>query len=243
MTSRTTIVGILALALTPVSADAGITISPFAESAPGTGALSGFDIFRIYARLDPSGPESGATGIQSIDMTVDTPNLNMRFKFSDFDLDGVNDADILGKTSTTPTTNTSSVGTFIRVGGPASFNLVTVVPAGPNSGTNGTDPSANYAAVKQFRVAGFNATPDGSAIGGNGGKGALIAVVVIPHAADEFSATVLINLAADKGVAYTFFEPLTPEPTSSGLLLLSAMGLQARRRRRTKPDEFDAVHS
>ena len=118
---------------------------------------------------------------------------------------------------------------------------MTVEPAGPNSDTNGdgkpdTDPAVNYGAVNHFRVAGFNTVPDTAGIGGNGVRGALIGVVILPRTGggDVYRATVLINVAADKGVSYTFSEPLIPEPTGIGVLGICAMGLWGSMRRRTR---------
>ena len=192
------------------------------ELASGTGALAGYDILRIYAQVMPTGTETGATGLQAADVTVDSP-LNLKFRFADLDLsDGVPDVDVLGQTTAQPTTNTSSAGTFTRVGGVNSFNLVMLTPPGNVSDPNGdgitdTDPSANYAAVKQFRVAGFNTTPDATAFGGNGGKGALVSVIVLPHLNGPQKGTlfVRVDVAADKGIAYesnAFVEVSIPEP-------------------------------
>jgi hypothetical protein len=226
-----------AFALCVDSAEGAITGS-VPEYAPGTGALAGFDIYRLYASLTPTGTETGATGLQSADVIVNSGSANLKFKFADYDFtDAVPDADVLGKTSSQPVTNTSSVGTFIRVGSVGSFNVVTVSPPGYISDPNGdgvtdTDPSANYAAVKTFRVAGFNTNPDASAIGGNGGKGALFAVIVLPHSAGSTGDWVAVaQLAADKGNAYTLIYDV-PEPASVGLLGLGAFGVVVGRRPR-----------
>ena len=232
--------GLVALVLSAGSANAAIMIN--VDQAGGTGALSGFDIFRIFANLTPTGTEAGATGIQSIDGTVDTSasNTNLKFKFADLDLgsDQVNDADVIGKTmpGNVATTNTNTVGTFFRTGGASSFNIVKVVPSNWDSdpdqdGTSDFNPPVDYSSVKNFRVVGFNPTPDASGIGGNGGKGALIGLVVVPHTSSFPEALATINVAADKGVAYQFITPF-PEPTSFGLVEVSAMGLLARRRSR-----------
>src|SRR5438105_15377211 len=96
--------GFAALALSGVSANAAITggtgagSTPgtfAAEYTPGTGALAGFDIFRLYALVTPTGTETGATGFQSVDATVTTAS-NQKFKFGDFDFDGLPDADVFG---------------------------------------------------------------------------------------------------------------------------------------------------
>jgi hypothetical protein len=209
-------------------------VSNGAEYTPGTGALSGFDIFRLFALVIPTGSEAGATGLQSIDVTVTTQE-NQRFKFGDFDFDGTNDADVFGRTSASATTNTATVGTFLRVGTAAngfsgSFNAVTVLPPGANSGDNLGDPTTNYSAVKSFRVAGFNSTPDPNGLGGNGGRGALYGIVVVPHTAFG-GGHVVANLAADKGNPVTLSFDLLPEPTSLGLISVGVIGVLGRRRR------------
>src|SRR6266704_2309205 len=100
MKLRTKLIGgFAALALMAGSANAGITIN--VDQAAGTGALNNFDIFRIFASLTPTGTETGATGIQSVDITVDSTvsNSNLKFKFTDLDgaSDAVLDADVIGK--------------------------------------------------------------------------------------------------------------------------------------------------
>jgi hypothetical protein len=249
MKLRTKLIGgFAALVLSTVSASANITggtgPSPMtpggfqAEFVAGTGGLAGFDIFRLYALVSPTGTEAGATGLQSVDAIVTTVG-NQKFKFTDYDFsDAVPDSDVLGKTSSLPTTNTTTVGTFLKVGSVGSFNVVTVLPPGyisdpDGNGTTDTDPQTNYAAVKSFRVAGFNTNPDTAGVGGNGGKGALFGVVVVPHGAGlQTEGQVVAQVAAEKGSPYTLtFDLLVPEPTSLGLISIGAIGLLARRRR------------
>src|SRR5436853_4788889 len=97
--------GFAALALCAGSANADVISGTggTAEYAPGTGALAGFDIFRLYAHVLQTGAETTATGFQSVDATVDTTgfsNQNMKFKFTDLDgTDTTNDADVFGKTT------------------------------------------------------------------------------------------------------------------------------------------------
>src|SRR5205814_5779636 len=144
-----------------------------------------------------------------ITLHTSAPNTSQKLKFADLDggSDAVLDADVIGRTMplNVATSDTSSVGTFFRVGSAGGFNIVHVNPAGwdsdPNQdGISDTDPAVNFAAVKSFRVAGFNPTPDATAIGGNGGRGALIGLAVVPRVGNT-EGVAIINFAADKGVA------------------------------------------
>src|SRR5437764_13269304 len=106
----------LGLLASIVRADISLNV----QTAGGTGALSDYVILRFYAKVNPIGTEAGATGLQSIDATL-TTFANQLFKFVNQD---PFEPDVLGKTTLQPATNTSTAGTFFRVGGAASFNLV-----------------------------------------------------------------------------------------------------------------------
>src|SRR6266704_2373053 len=116
------IVAALGLALLASAARADITLN--FQTAGGTGALSDYVILRFYAKVNPIGSEAGATGLQSIDATL-TTSANQLFKFINQD---PFKPDVLGQSTLQPATNTSTAGTFFRVGGPACFNLVLVSP-------------------------------------------------------------------------------------------------------------------
>jgi len=241
---------------TSVPGDFQITIDKIAGSgATGNNPLAGMDIYRFFAKFDPSSPTGLiANGLQSAKVTL-TSNNNMWFKHAALDQDTTLDADVLGATINGANQNgtgagaATAVGTLIRVLDPTGaatpnlgFNFQTVSPSSAGSKSDlDADPdtgpeqqpfdAAHFGAVKLFRVEGFVKNPPE----GNGfdpaaksaaGPGAVFAILVVPTGS-TFRA--FGSLAADKGVIVDF--DTVPEPTTMSLLGIGAFSLLARRRR------------
>jgi hypothetical protein len=234
-----------AIAMASASASANIVVT--STRTPGTGATLGFDVVRFFAAFNSASAEAvaGASGLQSVNATLESSPGALKFKFSDFDFDLENDVDVNGATIPDPiarANNSNNIGTMVRVVPAGSFSNASVAPTGSRSdpdgdGTPNSSPSQTFANVKSFRVEGFQKNPpDGpgfdpaaktdSAIPGSG---ALFAVAVVPtgsavHAIGE--------LSADKGSLNAFdVTSGIPEPTSLAVLGLAGTALLGRRRR------------
>jgi hypothetical protein len=180
----------------------------------------------------------GANGLAAVKVTFSIPG-HFKFKFADLDHDGENDADVTGQTisDSVARTDTSSVGTMIRVNPVGSFSVQQVLPTGSRSDTNldgtpDTIPTNNYAAITAFRLEGFSqdppAGPGYDASAKSTGPGALFGIAVVPTGTYVHTVG---SLATDKGYV-TSFDPDVPEPTTLGLVSVGAAGLLARRRRK-----------
>lgn len=225
-----------ALLIGAQAAHAGWTFTEVVVQDP---ALPGFDVHQYYAKLDPSGAEAGATGLQSVDATL-TSNNDMKFKFIDTNQDGIPDAAINGNgiTDTVARAATSAnLGTFIRSGDPTGgpFFPATVDPAvyqsvdidGDGVADPGGDPAVAYAHVKSFRVAGIaQGGKDPKAV--TDAKGSLFGLAVVPTGS---TVTFTGSLAADSGPITNFAFPV-PEPTSLAVLGLGGLAVLGRRRRK-----------
>jgi hypothetical protein len=219
---RNRLLWFLAVAAVWIAFAARADIALNVQTANGTGALSDYVILRFYAKVNPIGTEAGATGLQTIDATL-TTSSNQLFKFADFDFDGIPDPDVVGRTVSQPATNTSTAGTFFRVGSLASFNAVLVLPP---IFTDNEGPPPDYSAVKSFRVAGFNPTPDTAGV--SNPLGALFGVGVIPSSTQSWALDLMV--AADKGVAYHLTASGVPEP--AGVVILGVGWAAVQRRKR-----------
>jgi hypothetical protein len=232
--STTVVWGMMAL---PASATMRVTQT----ITPGTGELSGFDIHRYFAGFDPVTSDeaiAGANGLEAVKVTFSTGHTTyFKFKFTDLDHDGENDADVTGATisDSVARTDTATVGTMIRVNPVDSFSVQQVFPTGSRSDTNldgtpDTIPTSNYSATTTFRLEGFSqdppAGPGYDASAKSTGPGALFGIAVVP------TGTVVSafgSLAPDKGYVTSFDGP---EPATLGLISVGAIGLLARRRRK-----------
>jgi hypothetical protein len=257
MRAKSLLAAVVVSGMMTLSASAAFVVTETITA--GTGALNGFDIHRYFAAFDSTtSPEAiaGANGLQSAKVTLTTlfapgdfitpSTTNFRFKFTDLDFDGENDADVNGNTisDSVARTNTTTVGTMIRVNPVSSFSVQALSPTGARSDTNSdgtpdTFPTQNYAAVKSFRVEGFSQNPpagpgfDSSAKTANAGQtgaGALFALAVVPTGK---AVRAQGTLSPDKGGVTDFDTGIAiPEPATLGLFSVGAIGLLARRRRK-----------
>jgi hypothetical protein len=110
------------------AADAAIVVS--STRTPGTGANSGFDVVRFFAKFTAGGPEDASTGLQSGAITVSTFRQEgdpgaapfFKFRFTDQNADGFPDWDPTGLasrgsggTASSALTNQNTIGTFMGV--------------------------------------------------------------------------------------------------------------------------------
>jgi len=103
---------------------------------------------------------------------------------------------------------------------PTAYSVVSAVPANAH---------ATYAAgVSQFEVVGANLGGGINSTTTNGGKGALIAVAVVPKGDNAMASG---SVGGEVGTAQTFsISSSVPEPASIGLAGLGVLGLIRRRR-------------
>jgi len=229
---------------TQVPGDFTINVDKIAGTGTtGNNPLAGMDIYRFYARFDPTSPTGLiAGGLQSAKVTLES-NGNMWFKHALIDQDTTLDADVLGATISGPnqvgtgTGSATAVGTLVRVGDPNfGFNFQTVTPSSTLAKSDlDSDPdtgpeqqpfdAAHFGAVKSFRVEGFvKNPPEGQGFDpagkGAAGNGAVFAILVVPQGS-TFRA--FGSLAADKGVIVDF-DTAVPEPTTMSLIGIGASG-------------------
>ncbi len=196
----------------------------------GTGALAGFDVIRFIGINNATGETAGSTKLQSINITLSTPDANLKLDFRDLDGDGENDANLLGS-GINPN---NPIGSYVRNGIVAGYNAVTVQPTGGNSDPNGDFTPDRFpsqmpeftSALKQMRVVGFH-TPGASPVATGAGTG--FAAAVVPTGA---TARVVGTLAAEAGSAVNVdFTDAIPEPTALAFVGLGGMALLNRRRK------------
>jgi len=250
-------VGALVLGGSVARADIQVTFTRM----QGAGENAGFDLIRFFAAFaptsflgtpdDPTTPQRegwGATGLQAVGAIMrvadgSPPDMSLKFRFTDENGDGFDDADTDSSTVSVRTNLASNqtLGTHFRIGptGPGAWTPVLVEPAGDMSRTDpvsgelvGPAPRTTYAGLKQWRVEGANPNaPDlaaRTALAGVPGAGALFAVAVLPTGG---RACVEGQIAANAGPIERIETGFLciPDPGGLGIIGLGAVALTRRR--------------
>jgi hypothetical protein len=216
---------------------------------PGTGALTGNNIFALYAKNDQSGEQLGSKKLLVFDIHIKPLSQSLIFDFQDIDGDSLKDANVSGKNMS----ESNITGTFLRTGDYANWAIASVKPA-MYKGSQG-DPVASYllVGVTDFNLVGLVLGP-ANAPDATQGLGAFYGAAVVPAGVDvNVSGLVAAEYggisgtpaplpgdvvpAADpptQGPNFNFnftAQAPAPEPGTLALLGLPAVALIARRRR------------
>ena len=183
-------------------------------AAPGSGSLSGMNVFNFYALNDQTGPQAGSHSLLAMSVTYATAGQPFKFDFRDSDGDGLADANVYGNGFD----ETNATGTYLRFGSYADW--LAFVPKDNTFSTKAgaANPVANYANVTSFKVEGFsqNKTLDATQ-----GFGRYFGTAVVPAGVDV---TVSGKVAAELGGVATGSAPMdieawpgfpTPDPAAA----------------------------
>jgi hypothetical protein len=216
-----------AAALTIGASVANADFQVTSTRTPGSGAMAGFDIIKMFALND--GNNGTGTQLQSVDVQITLDQAEpLKFRLIDSDGDGVDDVDLF---LTVPGFSTANPqGTYVRIGAPTSWNVASA-PSGLSSdpdgdGTANSNPGQTFADTKSVRVAGFNS----AGVAANAGSGAQFGAIVVPSSLPDTAWHATGGVAGTTGGITNFVLPV-PEPGTFGLLGIGAMGFLARRRR------------
>jgi hypothetical protein len=176
----------LACALMAESAWAGFVFNY--TVMPGTGALTGKNIFKFYALNDQTGDQLGSKSLLASDIHFQTVGQPLTFNFRDVDNDERLDANVSGLGMD----ENNVTGTFNRYGTSADWNEFYVRPVG-NRGSATNDATTAYANVTDFNITGFS---QNKALDATQGLGRFYGAAVVPVGTDVH---VFGQVAAEKG--------------------------------------------
>src|SRR5258706_5330646 len=187
-------VGLVCALMATGSARAGFQFNYTVTS--GTGALSGTNIFKFYAKNDQTGEQFNTHLLLGISGTMQALGGGaFTFDFRDLDGDGLNDANVKG----TGISESNITGTFMRIGLSADWEGGvpdnSILPAKPNSKTG--NPAA-FNSTTSWGLDGVNlaANTNPSTLEAAQGLGAFFGAAVAPTGSDV---KVFGRLAAEKG--------------------------------------------
>lgn len=216
------------------AANGDFVVRAFEEPAPG-----GYDRWSFYALAQPGATPGPDTRLLASDITLqDLSGHNLRISFvSTF---GSAKADLTGSSAASGDPY-HPIGSIVNLLGdandptgmdndPTAYSVVSTTPT--NTHANFVDPNAptGFGGVPKFEVVGANLAGgvDASSVA-NGGRGALIAVAVVPHGDQVCLGG---SVGGTSGGPQFVGNILCPEPATVGFLSVGLGGLVVRRRRR-----------
>lgn len=144
---------------------------------PGTGTLTGDNIFKLYARNDQSGEQLNSKKLLALDIHFKPLSGSLIFDFSDADGDSLPDANVGGYQMDENTIT----GTFMRTGAYQDWFIAHTTPA-PYSSKSGNPVSA-FASVSDLELVGVVLGP-ANAPDATQGAGAFYGAAVVPAGVD-----------------------------------------------------------
>jgi hypothetical protein len=202
----------LACALVTESARAGFQFNYTVTS--GTGALSGTNVFKFYAKNDQTGEQLNTHLLLGVSATMQSLGGGaFTFDRRDLDGDGLNDANVRGSGISL----SNITGTFMRIGLSANWDGGvpdnSILPAKPYSKTG--NPAA-FDSTTSWGLDGVNlaANTNPSALEAAQGLGAFFGAAVVPAGSDV---KVFGRLVAEKGgVVVGGSAPVASDPVGLG---------------------------
>jgi hypothetical protein len=144
---------------------------------PGTGALAGDNIFKLYARNDQAGEQLNSKKLLALDIHFKPVSGSLIFDFSDVDGDSLPDANVGGNQMD----ENNITGTFMRTGAYKDWFIAHTVPA-PYSSKSG-NPVTAFAGVTDLELVGVVLGPN-NAPDATQGLGAFYGAAVVPAGVD-----------------------------------------------------------